>query len=728
MPVVPTVDAPTQSLSGGPLNITPPPEAFGANVVGEALAKLGDVGQHTSDMLAQHAEQFQAINNKAEADTAYVAHLQAANAFAAEYQANNRGAAAFTNLPDAYATLKKQRDDIAGTLSNPMARAMFDADSRRATANITGELTRFAVSQRKEAVLKSFVAVQEAGISDSAIHPENLAANLAKGVEQQALINQQLGLGEEEGKLAARQWVGKAVSQVALVQADQGDPDTALATLEKYKDGMDGQVYQQTLSKLRPALMTNAAAKIGDAAVASALHGFGTPGGLTSDYVAAVNAGEGTGKNPRSSAEGIGQFTKGTWLSVVKGDPQFAADVAGKSDAEILALRNDPAVAGRAIIAYRDQNATALQGAGKEVNPQTLGLAHRFGSGDATKLLSADPSAAASTVLSPKVIAANPYLANQTVGQAIAGATKHFAASSVDSTAGGVPTSFDLKAVMPSVLATADRLADQTHPGNAAFKDVAEARATATLNKQIAARSDAEFASYNTLAVGIQANNSQDIADVLKQPGALSAWNSLPANYRYALLSDIKKNAANPPPEAVGEMARINGLRALAANDPAPFLNEDIAGNAALPQKFRLAAMKAQQQARAKALNNQESDVIANRWMSAPLTANALNRLNIGKMDSDEALQFRGMLANDIHVWEMSNGGKVPTDSDMSPIVSGVVAQLVKKGQIRAPQVSAQDLPGNVETAAIRAEAQRRGYNVTQADIEAIYRSRHNAR
>ena len=50
-------------------------------------------------------------------------------------------------------------------------------------------------------------------------------------------------------------------------------------------------------------------------------------------------SGDPTAKNPLSSATGDGQFIKGTWLDLIKNTrPDLAA---GKSDDEILALRND---------------------------------------------------------------------------------------------------------------------------------------------------------------------------------------------------------------------------------------------------------------------------------------------------------------------------------------------------------------------------------------------------
>lgn len=722
MPTVPTVDAPTQSASGAPLSISAPPEAFGGNVVAEGLSAFGKAAGAESDVLSKHAEQFQAINNKSEADAAFVTHLQSANQFAAEYQANNRGMSAYNNLPDAYKTLGAQRDAIAGTLSNPMARAMFDADSRRATANITGELTRFAVTQRKDSVLKTASAVQEALTSDTAIHPDNFDANAKQGMEQQALINDQLGLSPEQGDLAARIFYGNMVANVTKVMADNGDVIGASAFLDNHKDGMDGKVYVQTLSSLRPALQSHVAATIARGVVDSvqgdlkgesiqAAHGFFTGSGWTPEQAAGIvaNLNEESGVNPSPS----GYNDAGHAYGVAQWHEDRQADF--------------EAWAGHSI-----KTSTLKEQLGFVNYELTQGKFKETGA----RLKNAKTPEEAAAIMMTGFERPEDQSAAAVAGR---GKTAREVFEGVQNAPIEAPaplTSTELVAQREEVLRLADQRAEAAYPNDDVMKARVEQQATSLIDRKINAAKGTEYKAHDDLALYVEKNNVQDLDTLLKVPGALSSWNMLPANQRQTLLSDMKRNANVTSPEAFGEIARLNGLRANAVNDPASFLNEDIAGNDTLPQKTRLAFMKSQQQLRAKSYTGEQSDAITNRWMSTPQVSNALNNLNVGKMDSDAALQFRGMLSNDIHVWSMARDGKLPTDAELPQIVSGVVAQLGKQKtvdghkrfELNPPKLGTADLLNNAEIAAIRQQAIAQGYNPSQADLDAIYRGRHNAK
>lgn len=115
--------------------------------------------------------------------------------------------------------------------------------------------------------------------------------------------------------------------------------------------------------------------------------------------------------NPRSSASGVGQFTDGTWLSTVRSS---RPDLAGKTDAEILALKSDPQLGREMTVALMRQNAAALQAASLPVTEGNLYLAHFAGSEGAKDILTADPNASVESILGAKVVAANPFLKNKT--------------------------------------------------------------------------------------------------------------------------------------------------------------------------------------------------------------------------------------------------------------------------------------------------------------------------
>lgn len=119
-------------------------------------------------------------------------------------------------------------------------------------------------------------------------------------------------------------------------------------------------------------------------------------------------------KNPRSSATGPGQFIDSTWLSTIKSSrPDLAA---GKTDAQLLAMRSDPNLSREMTGAYASQNAGTLSRGGFEATPGNTYLAHFAGPGGATAVLKADPNTPVRQVLGDRVVQANPFLANMTAG------------------------------------------------------------------------------------------------------------------------------------------------------------------------------------------------------------------------------------------------------------------------------------------------------------------------
>jgi hypothetical protein len=141
----------------------------------------------------------------------------------------------------------------------------------------------------------------------------------------------------------------------------------------------------------------------------------GAPGqtDVASRIIAAESGGNPNAQNPRSSAGGAGQFIDSTWLDTLKkAKPELAA---GKSDAQLLALKNDPALSREMVSAYAAENGKKLDAAGVPVTAGTQYLAHFAGPAGAQAILKADPSASAASVLGPAVIKANPFLANMSV-------------------------------------------------------------------------------------------------------------------------------------------------------------------------------------------------------------------------------------------------------------------------------------------------------------------------
>jgi hypothetical protein len=128
------------------------------------------------------------------------------------------------------------------------------------------------------------------------------------------------------------------------------------------------------------------------------------------DFASRVNraewSGQGSDKNPNSSAKGHGQFLESTWLEVFK--KHFPDEAKGKSNSEILALRQDQSWGNKMTNAYAEDNAQALG----TTDESKLSLAHFLGADGARSVLNADSSTALSEILPASVLRANPFLKN----------------------------------------------------------------------------------------------------------------------------------------------------------------------------------------------------------------------------------------------------------------------------------------------------------------------------
>jgi hypothetical protein len=152
-----------------------------------------------------------------------------------------------------------------------------------------------------------------------------------------------------------------------------------------------------------------------------------TPQGRApANLVSAINHAEGTGRNPRSTATGVGQFLNSTWLDVYK--RHFGAG--GLTDAQILARRSETELGHRMTEIYAQENAAALRKAGLEDSPGNISLAHFLGSGGAKALLRAEGDTPVARLLDARVISSNPeVLRGKTAAQVIAWAHKRIGAA-----------------------------------------------------------------------------------------------------------------------------------------------------------------------------------------------------------------------------------------------------------------------------------------------------------
>jgi hypothetical protein len=138
---------------------------------------------------------------------------------------------------------------------------------------------------------------------------------------------------------------------------------------------------------------------------------------LLDQIISAESGGNPTLTNPRSSAGGLGQFLNSTWLSTIKRDFPQIAD--GKTDAQIIALKTDPAQADlqrQALAAFTKGNQDYLTSKGIDPTPGNTYLAHFAGPGGAVAALS-NPDAPVEKILGQAAVDANPQIRGMTGAQ-----------------------------------------------------------------------------------------------------------------------------------------------------------------------------------------------------------------------------------------------------------------------------------------------------------------------
>lgn len=250
-------------------------------------------------------------------------------------------------------------------------------------------------------------AYQQGGYQAAVDHLNKAAGDLDGTIKQAAKIRQQ-GLAWLRGQESAFRGERDAISREWATARDQAET-LPRATLLDMKDRADavGAVRVSNDIAVRMAAVDTVTALRG--LPASERAAIAVSGKVNLPLVDRIAAAE-SSNNPNaaagtSSALGVGQFTRGTWLDLVG---RYRPDLAtGKTPEQVLELRRDPALSRDMIARLADDNGRAMQAANVPVNDATLYLAHFLGSGDAIKVLKADPNAPINGLVQQPSIDAN---------------------------------------------------------------------------------------------------------------------------------------------------------------------------------------------------------------------------------------------------------------------------------------------------------------------------------
>jgi len=131
----------------------------------------------------------------------------------------------------------------------------------------------------------------------------------------------------------------------------------------------------------------------------------------------AESGGRADARNPRSTALGPYQFIEVTFLDIMR--RHYPTDIAGMSDAQILALRTSLDHARRAALAYTNENAAQLTANGLPATSVNLRLAFLLGPTGAVRLLTAAQNTPLSQILTADALTANPFMGSMTAADLV---------------------------------------------------------------------------------------------------------------------------------------------------------------------------------------------------------------------------------------------------------------------------------------------------------------------
>lgn len=425
--------------------------------------------------------------------------------------------------------LMKRANEIKDTLKNDVQKSLFSQrleSIRQTLRNKTGEHLLSEGQKWKETSLNSQIDLAANSFTLSTSDEERDAAikraiGAAKGLQN---LN---GWDSETMQKKVMDASDKAIRQVIDDQIDKGNYAEATRLAIKYGAFAHGETVVKARQKIEQAYQ--------DQVIEDATANF-KPGDVIQIPVNADSSNADTGnpiqdtvnriigyesknnpnaKNEKSTAEGLGQFIDSTWIYMVR---KYRPDIAkGKTDAQLKALKRDPALSREMTTRYVEENAALLKKHGFPVNVRNLYVMHFLGSGEGPKLLRADPNQPVSSFISARSINANKkVLSGKTAQQVLDWAAQ---AMKVGKGGGGGTSYVSIPTGDPVAMEKAIRQLPKNQ----------QASVRANINRQISA--------YNEADKQRKAENTNAIMGMLENGGSVnsipkSVWSGLTTQER----------------------------------------------------------------------------------------------------------------------------------------------------------------------------------------------------
>lgn len=515
MAQVPSVPLPNVSPSTAPVplqNLNAPPLAFGANAGSEQLASLGKAASDTSDILTQHANTFQALVNKQQADDGFTRFIPALNEMKTTFQDANKGSMdAVLKLPDLYKNIEQLRAQGTAGLS-PVAAQEYNTQTRRYLAGEQATLSTWAVTQKNVAIEKSTNSVIDLTSAQMAAHPGDatVQANGAQMLGQQAaILAHQNNWTSNDTKDFLQKVLGKVYVDQAQNAIAAGDLGAAQAIRDQHVDLMTADQLN-TINRSLGVKEVSATA-INDAMAIRT--GTLDAGGAPSD--------------PKTVVAPL--LSLGATMTSGTRTPEHNAEVGGVANSYHLTGHAADLVPppGMSMAQLAQEANTRLPGA-KVINEGTHVHVQWGG------------KTASSTPASPLTLQSNE----------------------------------DPNAYLARVEPVITQLVQSKYPGNPTQQQASFNSMMTAARQQASVANETHKATYTQLGTAILDGNIQDEAGLASAyPNAAANIANLPPNYQLALKSDLKHNANEVTPARYGNIEALTGLQ---HDNPQAFVATDL--------------------------------------------------------------------------------------------------------------------------------------------------------
>lgn len=657
MATVPTETVPSIMPQGGALRVGVPQEAFtgAATGIGELAKGLGV----TSDVLAQHAQQYQAVNNQIAARQALQPTLDQIDSLKEDFKANNAGLKASQNLGAFTGKLNDLVNTQAEQLQSPMAKGMFLQNTSRILQYTHSDLTAYAITQRQAEEEKTYQAGKNQLITSAGDHFDSILPQLQANAAQRAAAK---GYDPVLAKDFVTSETGGAVLTRAQDLFNNGNIQGAADFLTAHKDNMEPRQYEEALGKLRPALQADHAAQAGKAAVAIALAG-------TNNTLAAHQTMTSFGWTPEQAAGIVGNFVHESNVNphgpdgdsgAAQGIAQWHAD--RRADFEQWAGKPFSQSTLADQLAFANYELT--QGKYKSVGDQLRGATSVE---DATRIILQGYERPAPQNQTPVALA-------QRVKEA-----QGVLAGSTNSTTGGAMTSDQLQAHLAPVLAQADQMAERDYPGNEAIRERYENNAKAQLGLQVSAQKDIEYQNYNQL-VGIASQHPEvrTVEQLAQLPGAAALINSLPKAEIFGLMGKLAADGNAYSAERSANSTLLAGqLAAAKQGDTGAFLSQNINAMDLTTKDYQYFA-KAQAEMRVKpAVSDKDFDILSKSEALKSQLFTTLGAKTPANAEQYQTSVYRiyGVLQSNLEDWKQQNPNKPLTPDVTAALIAKTFAQ-----------------------------------------------------